>query len=95
MKIYIARDRAVFEDEQQERFIHRHPEKENLYGRIRLFYERPKFNHETGIWEQARDAAEIKAYMFPQIRCEECAEFEGPMEISEYHYPGMIQNCNK
>lgn len=91
MKIYIARDRAVFEDEQQERFIHRHPEKENQYGRLRLFYEKPKFNHQTGVWEQARGAAEIKNYMFPQIKCEECAEFEGPAETTnDIHYPGMF-----
>lgn len=91
MKIYIARDRAVFEDEQQERFIHRHPEKENQYGRLRLFYEKPTLNCQTGIWEQARGAAEIKNYMFPQIKCEECAEFEGPAETSnDTHYPGMF-----
>ena len=93
MKIYIARDRAVFEDEQQERFIHRHPEKENQYGRLHLFYEKPKLNHETGIWEQARDAAKIKNYMFPEIRCEECAEFTGPDSVPEHlHYPGA---CHK
>ncbi len=91
MKIYIARDRAVFDDEQQERFIHRHPEKENQYGRLRLFYEKPTLNRQTGIWEQARGAAEIKNYMFPQIKCEECAEFEGPAETSnDTHYPGMF-----
>lgn len=91
MKIYIARDRAVFEDEQQERFIRRHPEKENQYGRLRLFYEKPTLNHQTGIWEQARGAAEIKNYMFPQIKCEECAEFEGPAETSnDTHYPEMF-----
>ena len=91
MKIYIARDRAVFEDEHQERFIRRHPEKENQYGKLRLFYEKPTLNHETGIWEQARGAAEIKNYMFPQIKCEECAEFEGPAETSnDIHYPGMF-----
>ena len=91
MKIYIARDRAVFEDEQQERFIHRHPEKENQYGRLRLFYEKPTFNHQTGVWEQARGAAEIKNYMFPQIKCEECAEFKGPSETTnDIHYPEMF-----
>ena len=91
MKIYIARDRAVFEDEQQERFVRRHPEKENQYGRLRLFYEKPIFNHQTGVWEQARGVAENKNYMFPQIKCEECAEFEGPAETTNNnHYPGMF-----
>lgn len=91
MKIYIARDRAVFEDEAEENYVRRHPEIENQYGRLRLFYETPTFNHKTGVWEQARGAAEIKTYMFPQIRCEECAEFEGPGDIPEYpHYPGMF-----
>lgn len=91
MNIYIARDRAVFEDEAQENHVSRHPEHEIQYGRLRLFYERPTFNQKTGIWEQARGAAEIKSYMFPQIRCEECAEFEGPGDIPEYpHYPGMF-----
>lgn len=90
MKIYIARDRAVFEDEIQERHIRRHPENENQYGRLRLFYEKPTFNHQNGVWEQARGAAEIKNYMFPQIKCEECAEFEGPAETTnDIHYPGM------
>ena len=95
MKIYIARDRAVFEDEQQERFIHRHPEKENQYGRLRLFYEKPTFNGNTGKWEQARVATEIKNYMFPQIKCGECAVFEGLMEIpEEKHYPGAMHQLN-
>ena len=82
MKIYITRDRADYEDEQQENFVRKHPEKETKYGRIRLFYEKPELNRKTGVWECAREAAPIKNYMFPQIKCEECAEFVGP-ELSE------------
>lgn len=78
MEIYIARDRAVFEDEQQENFVRRHPEKETEYGRIRLFYEKPTFNNKRGVWECAREAAPIKTYMFPNIKCEQCVEFTGP-----------------
>ena len=35
MKIYIARDRAVFEDEVQENVVRRHPENEFLFGRLK------------------------------------------------------------
>lgn len=91
MKIYIARDRAVFEDERQEGYVGRHPEIEHHYGRLRLFYEQPTLNPSTGIWEQARVATEIKSYMFPQIKCEECAEFHGLDNIPETnHYPGSV-----
>ena len=91
MKIYIARDAATFEDEDQERFVGRHPEKETEYGRLRLFYEKPEINNRTGIWEGARTACEIKAYMFPEIHCKECMEFSGPANIPEHHhYPGAL-----
>ena len=83
MKIYIARDRAVFDDEAQEHFIERHPEKETEYGRLRLFYEKPELNKKTGIWECAREAASIKKYMFPDIRCEGCAVFESPCDLTQ------------
>lgn len=83
MKIFIARDRAVFEDEYQERFVMRHPEKEVEYGRIRLFYEKPELDKKTGVWECAREAAPIKSYMFPNIKCEDCVMFEGPFEVPE------------
>ena len=91
MKIYIARDAATFEDEYQERFVGRHPEKETEYGRLRLFYEKPELNNRTGIWEGARTAGELKRYMFPEIRCKECMEFTGPANIPEHlHYPGAL-----
>lgn len=75
MKIYIARDRAIFEDEAQENAVRRHPETEVHYGKLRLFYEKPELNRKTGVWECAREAAEMKRYMFPEIHCEECMEF--------------------
>lgn len=91
MKIYIARDAATFEDEDQERFVGRHPEKETEFGRLRLFYEKPEINNRTGVWEGARTACEIKTYMFPEIHCKECMEFTGPANIPEHlHYPGAL-----
>lgn len=91
MKIYIARDAATFEDEDQERFVGRHPEKETEFGRLRLFYEKPELNNRTGKWEGARTACEIKTYMFPEIHCKECMEFIGPANIPEhFHYPGAL-----
>lgn len=93
MKIYIARDRAVFDDEAAENWARRHPETEIQYGKIHLFYEKPELDHKTGKWECARKAAEIKTYMFPEIRCEECAEFTGPDNVLEHeHYSGA---CHK
>lgn len=91
MKIYIARDAATFEDEDQERFVGRHPEKEAEYDRLRLFYEKPELNNRTGVWEGARTACEMKGYMFPEIHCKECMEFIGPANIPEHlHYPGAL-----
>ena len=96
MKIYIARNRAVFSDEAEERHAKRHPETENQYGKLQLFYEKPELNHRTGMWECARAACEIKTYMFPNVRCEECAEFSGPDEVLEHeHYPGAIHKSQK
>lgn len=93
MKIYIARDRAIFEDEAQENAVRRHPENEVHYGKLRLFYEKPKLNRETGVWECAREAAEVKRYMFPDVHCEECMEFNGPDIISENeHYQGAMHD---
>lgn len=83
MKIFVARDRAIFEDEYQERIVQRHPEKEVEYGQLHLFYDKPEFNRERGVWECAREAAPMKNYMFPNIKCEKCAVFEGPFELPE------------
>lgn len=83
MKIFIARDRAIFEDEAQENFIKRYPDKETEYGQLHLFYEKPEFNTKRGVWECAREAAQMKNYMFPNIKCEKCAVFEGPFELPE------------
>lgn len=95
MKIYIARDAATFEDEDQERFVGRHPEKETEFGRLRLFYEKPELNNRTGEWEGARTAGELKRYMFPEIRCKECMEFTGPSNIPEHlHYPGALHETH-
>ena len=84
MKIFVARDRAIFEDEAQENFIERHPEKETEYGQLHLFYDKPEFNRERGVWECAREAAPMKNYMFPNIKCEKCVVFEGSFELPEY-----------
>lgn len=86
MKIYVARDRAIFEDEAQENFIMRHPDKETEYGQLHLFYDKPEFNKERGVWECAREAAPMKNYMFPNIKCEKCAVFEGSFELPEYRF---------
>ena len=91
MKIYIARDRATFEDEAQENATRRHPEIEIQYAKLHLFYEKPELDWRSGKWNCAREAAEIKSYMFPEIRCEECMEFTGPDGIREHeHYAGAI-----
>ncbi len=90
-KLYIARDRAVFEDEAEEEWVGRHPEIEHKYGRLRLFYEKPELDGKTGIWKGARTASEVKNYMFPEIRCEECMELTGKKSIQEHmHYPGAV-----
>lgn len=90
-KLYIARDRAAFEDEAEEEWVSRHPEIEHTYGRLRLFYEKPELDGETGIWKGARTASEVKNYMFPELRCEECMELSGRKSIQEHmHYPGAV-----
>ena len=95
VEVYIARDAATFEDEDQERFVERHPEKETEYGRLQLFYEKPEINNRTGVWEGARTAGELKRYMFPEIHCRECMEFTGPANIPEHlHYPGALHETH-
>lgn len=91
-KLYIARDRAVFEDEAEEKWVsEQHPEIEHTYGQLRLFYEKPELDGETGIWKGARTASEVKNYMFPELRCEECMELSGRKSIQEHmHYPGAV-----
>lgn len=93
MKIWIARDEADYEDELIH-YIERHPEKEREFGALHLFYDMPTYERrplEKGKWIGGRTAAEIPSYLFPQIRCEECLEFNAEDEFEEYlHFPGVI-----
>lgn len=55
-------------------FIERHPEKKIEFAKLHVFYDKPKWNGQY--WQDARDACEIKNYMFPEIGIGECIEFQ-------------------
>ena len=94
MKIWIARDKAKPKDEREERYLERHPEKEIDFTELHLFYDKPRYDSNNGVWVDGRVATEIKNYMFPGIKCGECWEFNtswGDNDIPEYmHWKGRM-----
>lgn len=96
MKIWIARDLPTTDDEEfdLDHFLRRHPEKEFIYGKLHLFYDKPEFRDYgfgKGEWVCGRIASDIPSYMFPKIGCGECMEFSAPDNFPEYkRYKGVI-----
>lgn len=73
LKLWIARDKAVI-PEDMEHYIERHPEDEIRYAKLHVFYDKPIYKN--GVWRCAREMNEVKNYMFPEIKSEECVEFK-------------------
>lgn len=83
-KLWIARDEAVFEDSNEREYILDYKQDcELLYGELNIFYDKPELgrdNNGNNVWINARKIATIPSYMFPEIKCEQCAAFV-PKEI--------------
>lgn len=75
MKIWIARDNSIIPDDKVH-YIERHPEDEIYYTKLNIFYDKPIWQGNR--WTCAREMTEnkVKNYMFPEIKCGECVEFE-------------------
>ena len=72
MKLWIARDNSMV-PEDMEHYIERHPEDEIKYAKLHIFYDKPRWDGKS--WVCAREACEVKNYMFPEIEIGECVEF--------------------
>lgn len=84
-KLWIARDEATFEDSNEREYYIEHKDENilNLKGELNIFYDKPLLDcNENGehIWTHARKIASLPSYMFPEIKCEQCAVFV-PKEI--------------
>ena len=49
------------------------PEKEIEFAKLHIFYDTPTWNGKA--WYCAREMCEVQNYMFPEIKCGECFEF--------------------
>lgn len=97
IKIWIARDEAHADNEEfdLEHYLERYPEKEYEFGNLHLFYDKPEYRRNwpnPGKWEGGRIASTIPAYMFPNIKCETCLEFEAPLVTLSQLQEGIIIN---
>jgi hypothetical protein len=71
MKIWILRTEAYIPDDVYES-VERHPENRIFYTKLYVLYDKP-----TNITiKDVRIMCEIPNYMFPEIKEEECCEFE-------------------
>ena len=77
MKFWIARDNPII-PEDMEHFVEEYPEKAIIYTKLHIFYDKPIWNGES--WECARKMCKIENYMFPEIKCGECIEFNSSNE---------------
>lgn len=79
MKIWIARDSAKIPDDMTH-YIERHPENIIEYADLNVFYDKPIWDNNNGSWGCARKMGKPNNFMFPEIKCGECFEFNSVKE---------------